>query len=224
MNSERDEREYGPWLDRFAALLRPGMRAMELGCGLGDDARWMADAGLRVLGLDRDLARVREAARRVPEAGFVVADLATGLPVRDTVVDVVVASLSLHYFDRRTTAAIVAEIARVLRDGGLLLARVNAAGDTRSLYGAGAEREPDVFEVEPTRQDNPLHRMPHIILSPHNASASSRFDPARKRRVGQELALTLQGKWPMSCVNPTVLEKSSLRRWQPYSMERGPNS
>jgi D-3-phosphoglycerate dehydrogenase / 2-oxoglutarate reductase len=42
--------------------------------------------------------------------------------------------------------------------------------------------------------------------------------------VGQELALTLQGKWPMSCVNPTVLEKSSLRRWQPYAMERGPNS
>ncbi len=88
------------------------------------------------------------------------------------------------------------------------------------IAGAGL----DVFEVEPTRQDNPLHQMPHIILSPHNASASSRFDPARKRRVGQELALTLQGKWPMSCVNPTVLEKSSLRRWQPYSMERGPNS
>ncbi len=88
------------------------------------------------------------------------------------------------------------------------------------IAGAGL----DVFEIEPTRQDNPLHQMPHIILSPHNASASSRFDPARKRRVGQELALTLQGKWPMSCVNPTVLEKSALRRWQPYSMERGPNS
>jgi D-3-phosphoglycerate dehydrogenase len=88
------------------------------------------------------------------------------------------------------------------------------------IAGAGL----DVFEVEPTKADNPLHKMPHIILSPHNASASSRFDPARKRRVGQELALTLQGKWPLSCVNPTVLEKSSLRRWQPYSMERGPNS
>lgn len=88
------------------------------------------------------------------------------------------------------------------------------------IAGAGL----DVFEVEPTRQDNPLHQMRHIILSPHNASASARFDPARKRRVGQELALTMQGKWPMSCVNPTVLEKSALRRWQPYSMERGPNS
>jgi D-3-phosphoglycerate dehydrogenase len=82
----------------------------------------------------------------------------------------------------------------------------------------------DVFLVEPPRQDNPLLQMNNVILSPHNASASARFDPARKRRVGQELSLVLSGKWPMSCVNPTVLATSSLRRWQPYSMERGPNS
>ena len=53
------------------------------------------------------------------------------------------------------------------------------------------------------KPDNPLLKMPHVILSPHNASASARFDPARKRRVGQELALVLSGRWPMSCVNPT---------------------
>lgn len=82
----------------------------------------------------------------------------------------------------------------------------------------------DVLEVEPPRQDNPLLRMPNVVLSPHNASASARFDLARKRRVGQELSLILSGRWPMSCVNPTVLPGSSLRRWQPYSMERGPNS
>ncbi len=88
------------------------------------------------------------------------------------------------------------------------------------IAGAGI----DVFQVEPAQQDNPLLQMPHVILSPHNASASARFDPARKRRVGQELALLLSGRWPMSCVNPTVLTKTNLRRWQPYSMERGPNS
>ncbi len=82
----------------------------------------------------------------------------------------------------------------------------------------------DVLEVEPPRQDNPILGMTNVILSPHNASASARFDPARKRRVGQELALVLSGKWPMSCVNPSVLAGSTLRRWQPYSMERGPNS
>ena len=72
--------------------------------------------------------------------------------------------------------------------------------------------------------ENPILQMPHVILSPHNASASARFDPARRRRVGQELALVLGGRWPMSCVNPTVLPNSGLRRWQPIAMDRGPNS
>jgi D-3-phosphoglycerate dehydrogenase len=82
----------------------------------------------------------------------------------------------------------------------------------------------DVLEVEPPRQDNALLQMDNVILTAHVASASSRFDPARKRRVGQELALVFSGRWPMSCVNPSVLEKSGLRRWQPISMARGPNS
>lgn len=88
------------------------------------------------------------------------------------------------------------------------------------IAGAGL----DVLQVEPAKLDNPLLKMPHVILSPHNASASARFDPARKRRVGQELALVLSGRWPMSCVNPTVLPATGLRRWQPVSMERGPNA
>ena len=86
------------------------------------------------------------------------------------------------------------------------------------IAGAGL----DVLEVEPPKPDNPLLTMDNVILTPHVASASARFDPARRRRVGQEIALALQGMWPRSPVNPSVLEKGDLRRWQPYSMERGP--
>ena len=82
----------------------------------------------------------------------------------------------------------------------------------------------DVLETEPPGNNNPILGMSNVTLSPHNASASARFDPARKRHVGRELALVLSGKWPMSCVNPSVLAGSALRRWQPISMERGPNS
>lgn len=88
------------------------------------------------------------------------------------------------------------------------------------IAGAGL----DVLETEPPGDNNPLLRMNNVILTAHVASASARFDPARKRRVGQELALALTGRWPTSCVNPAVLARTDLRRWQPISMERGPNS
>jgi D-3-phosphoglycerate dehydrogenase len=82
-----------------------------------------------------------------------------------------------------------------------------------------------VLETEPPGNNNPLLGMPNVILSAHTASASARFDPARKRHVGRELALVLEGRWPMSCVNPAALMgNTKLRRWQPVSMERGPNS
>jgi D-3-phosphoglycerate dehydrogenase len=82
----------------------------------------------------------------------------------------------------------------------------------------------DVFEQEPPDPSNPLLRMDNVILTPHVASASARMDPERRRRVGQEIALVLTGRWPKSCVNPSVLEKTGLMRWQPYSMGRGPGA
>jgi D-3-phosphoglycerate dehydrogenase len=88
------------------------------------------------------------------------------------------------------------------------------------IAGAGL----DVLEQEPPAPSNPLLGMDNVILTAHVASASARFDPARRRRVGREIALVLRGKWPRSCVNPSVLEKTALVRWQPHSMERGPGA
>src|ERR1700710_2606852 len=82
----------------------------------------------------------------------------------------------------------------------------------------------DVLEKEPPSHNNPLLGMENVTLTAHVASASARFDEARKRRVGYELSLVLSGMWPVSCVNPSVLQTSSLRRWQPVGMDRGPNS
>jgi D-3-phosphoglycerate dehydrogenase len=92
--------------------------------------------------------------------------------------------------------------------------------DEGMIAGAGL----DVLEQEPPGDNNPLLKMDNVILTAHVASATARFDPARRRRVGLELSLVLSGKWPMSCVNPAVLADSGLDRWQPVSMERGPNS
>src|SRR5258708_7738010 len=82
----------------------------------------------------------------------------------------------------------------------------------------------DVFDTDPPSPNTPILCMENVTLTSHHASASAPFTGARKRRVGYELSLVLQGLWPVSCVNPSVLQTTALRRWQPVSMERGPNS
>lgn len=81
----------------------------------------------------------------------------------------------------------------------------------------------DVLETEPPNPQNPLLSMTNVIVTPHVASATTRMRPTARRRVGREVSLVLRGKWPMSCVNPTVLPRTSLERWQPIPMQRGPN-
>ena len=81
----------------------------------------------------------------------------------------------------------------------------------------------DVLEQEPPEPDNPLLAMENVTITPHVASATTRMRPETRRRVGREVGLVLRGRWPMSCVNPTVLPKVTLERWQPYPMNRGPN-
>ena len=81
----------------------------------------------------------------------------------------------------------------------------------------------DVLEQEPPDPENPLLRLDNVILTPHVASATSRMMPETRRRLGREIALVLRGFWPRSCVNPGVLPRLPLERWQPYPMERGPN-
>ena len=49
-------REVSPWLARFDAVLRPGLRALELGCGLGHDAGELSAFGLVVCALDCEQA------------------------------------------------------------------------------------------------------------------------------------------------------------------------
>ena len=88
------------------------------------------------------------------------------------------------------------------------------------IAGAGL----DVFEQEPPDPENPLLHMENVIATPHVASASQRMAPETRRRVGQEISLGLTGRWPRTCVNPAVLAAAGLKRWQPYSMGRGPGS
>lgn len=46
--------EPSPWVVRWTPLLRAGGRVLDLACGSGRHARWLAERGFAVLGVDRD--------------------------------------------------------------------------------------------------------------------------------------------------------------------------
>ena len=125
-------------------------------------------------------------------------------------------SFSAVEFAQMKNTAIIVNTARgpIIDERALIQALQSDA-----IAGAGL----DVLEQEPPAIDNPLLSMENVLISPHVASATTRMRPETRRRVGREVALVLRGRWPMSCVNPTVLPKVDLERWQPYPMNRGPN-
>ncbi len=74
------------------------------------------------------------------------------------------------------------------------------------IAGAGL----DVLEEEPPEPNNPLLKMPNVIVTPHMASYSDEANVARRRRVGQEIAAALTGRRPRNVVNKVVLERLAL--------------
>lgn len=106
-----------------------GGHVLELGCDTGGDTVVLARAGLKVTATDISGEALARCAANVPGATVLHHDLREPMPFADAQFGVVLASLCLHYFDEATTQAIVQEIRRCLRPGGLLLCRLNSTRD-----------------------------------------------------------------------------------------------
>jgi D-3-phosphoglycerate dehydrogenase len=214
----------GRWSEGRPALLKiPRLRGMTLGLiAFGHVARAVAERakpfGLHIIAYDpyiEEIVMVERGVEPVSLAELLArADIVSmHTPATDSAHRLI---REEHFRQMKPTAIYVSTGRGPTTDEPALI----KALDEGMIAGAGL----DVLEKEPPGDNNPLLRMNKVILTAHVASATARFDPARRRRVGLELSLVLSGKWPMSCVNPSVLAESDLKRWQPVSMERGPNS
>lgn len=95
-----------------------GLDVLEAGCGEGYGADLIARAARRVIGLDYDDAAVAHVRASYPRVEAIQGNLAA-LPLPDAAVDVVVNFQVIeHLWDQ---ALFIAECARVLRPGGLLM-------------------------------------------------------------------------------------------------------
>jgi SAM-dependent methyltransferase len=92
-----------------------GAVVLEDGCGVGVYIDRMRDLGAMVFGLDYELERVAEAARRL-QPRLLVCGEGEHLPYRDATFDVVLSTEVIEHV--RDDRAAVAEMVRVLRPGG----------------------------------------------------------------------------------------------------------
>jgi tellurite methyltransferase len=114
--------------------LQPGMRVLDAGCGSGRNLVYLLRSGYEVFGADSDVDAI-EAVRvlaatlapQLPGANF-RAEAVEEMSFPDAFADAVLSSAVLHFArDDRHFEAMVADMWRVLRPGGLMFCRLASA-------------------------------------------------------------------------------------------------
>ena len=115
-----------------------GRRVLDVGCGTGRLAALLAGAGAEVVGVDLSPAMLAVAAQRAP--GRLACADAARLPLPDASVDAAVTVATLEF--THDPAAVLAEMARVVRPGGRVVAAVLNPRSPWGLLDRPGRREP----------------------------------------------------------------------------------
>jgi SAM-dependent methyltransferase len=107
---------------RIAPLPQSGS-ALKVGCGLGDDAEWMASRGWETTAFDISPTAIAQCHQRFPVSSvvYVVADLFSAPQHWIGAFDVVVETYTLQVLPQALRTGAIASVASCLRAGGRLL-------------------------------------------------------------------------------------------------------
>jgi SAM-dependent methyltransferase len=142
------------WLDNYGEAISGSKDTpiIDLGCGFGNNTLCLYEKGYRVISCDFAEVALQRLSLFMPNPNTRLFDLCSRFPFRDGEARIVIADLCLHYFSEVETVAIIAEIRRVLGDGGWLFSRVNSINDINYGAGEGTEVEPLYFEKNGSRK------------------------------------------------------------------------
>ena len=123
------------WLDRFAALVPPGGKILDAGCGGGDPiARYLSSLGHRVTGVDAAQAMIDLAHERCPDGDWRQADL-RHLDLDETF-DGVIGWDSFFHLTPQEQRTTLVRLASHLEPGGALMLTVGPeAGEVAGCVG-----------------------------------------------------------------------------------------
>ena len=140
---------YDNWLDDYQEVLdKCETPVLDLGCGTGNDTLYLTERGFKVIACDYSEFALDKIKQDILGVETKQIDISQTLPFEDKTFDLIIADLSLHYFDEQTTKKIMQEIKRILRPSGNLLARVNSTADINHGAGQGKKLEENFYFVE----------------------------------------------------------------------------
>ncbi|MBI3763647.1 MAG: class I SAM-dependent methyltransferase [Chloroflexi bacterium] len=110
-------------LEKWSALLSPGARVMDVGCGAGRATRWLEEFGCAVLSLDLSTEMLRRTGEGRPGARVALADMLS-LPVTPESFDGLTAFFSVTHIPKVEVPRVLNGFHRALKPGGALLVAV----------------------------------------------------------------------------------------------------
>ncbi|NES19891.1 MAG: class I SAM-dependent methyltransferase [Symploca sp. SIO3E6] len=126
--------------------INPETKVLDLCCGSGQATKFLVNSSNNVTGLDVSLVSLERARTNVPQASYVEA-AAEEMPFLDNQFDVVHTSAALHEMKPSQLQAIINEVYRVLKPGGMF-ALVDFHKPTNWLFWPGLALFLELFETE----------------------------------------------------------------------------
>lgn len=121
---------YDGWLDKYIELFNKEDYIIELGCGRAYCSKQLLKLGFKnIIASDFSKEVLKIINKEDPNLETMILDITKGLPYEDNSINIIIADLSLHYFNQETTKFIFEDIYRVLKENGYLIARVNSIND-----------------------------------------------------------------------------------------------
>lgn len=136
------------WLDKYQDIIKnTHTKILDLGCGLGNNSLYLKRLNKEVVAVDYSKVALDFVSKNTSGIETLELDISKKLPFNDNEFELIIADLSLHYFDSDTTIEIMKEIKRILKYDGILLARVNSTKDINFGSNKGVKLEENFYFV-----------------------------------------------------------------------------